>query len=80
MDQQMEDKIRQIVADEMGCEIEDIRPTTSFDDINADSLDRIEIIMGLEEGFGIEFTDEECEKIVGVPSAIEMINSKKEEG
>ena len=68
------DKVRQIVADQLGVDVDEVTPEASFvDDLGADSLDTVELVMALEEEFGIEIPDEEAEKILTVADAIKYI-------
>ena len=68
------DKLQGIVAEQLGVEPEKIVPDAEFvADLNADSLDLVELIMSLEEEFGIEISDEEAERIVKVSDAMEFI-------
>ena len=70
----VEDKVKQIIVDQLGVEAGDVTPASSFvDDLGADSLDRVELIMALEETFGIEIPDEDAEKIVTVQNAVDYI-------
>ena len=70
----IEDKVKQIIVDQLGLEAGDVIATSSFvDDLGADSLDRVELIMALEETFGIEIPDEDAEKIVTVQNAVDYI-------
>ena len=70
----VEEKVRQIIVDQLGVEATDVTPAASFvDDLGADSLDRVELVMALEETFDIEIPDEEAEKIVTVQNAIDYI-------
>ncbi len=70
----VEDKVKQIIVDQLGVEIADVSPESAFvDDLGADSLDRVELIMALEETFGIEIPDEQAEKIATVQDAIDYI-------
>ncbi len=70
----VEDKVKQIIVDQLGVEIADVTPASSFvDDLGADSLDRVELIMALEEMFGIEIPDDQAEKIATVQDAIDYI-------
>jgi acyl carrier protein len=67
-------KIREIVAEQLGVDVEEITPKASFvDDLGADSLDTVELVMALEEEFGIEIPDEDAEKIATVADAIKYI-------
>ena len=68
------DKIRQIVADQLGVDVDEVTPEASFaDDLGADSLDTVELVMALEEEFGLEIPDEDAEKISTVGDAIKYI-------
>jgi len=70
------EKLQQIIADVLSVDLDEIKPETTFkDDLGADSLDVFQIIMGLEEEFGIEIPTEEAEKIVTVGDAVEAIKS-----
>lgn len=73
------DKIKGIVAEQLGVEEEDIKEETSFDDLNADSLDIVELIMALEEEFDLEIPDEDAEKLTSVGAAVEYVKSKQKE-
>ena len=68
-------RVKKIIVEQLGVEDEEVVPTASFvEDLNADSLDLVELIMSLEEEFGMEISDEEAEKIVSVSDAVEYIN------
>ncbi|HHT09841.1 MAG: acyl carrier protein [Atribacterota bacterium] len=70
-------KVKEIIVDQLGIEEEDVAPDASFiDDLGADSLDIVELIMAFEEEFDIEIPDEDAEKITSVQEAIEYIESK----
>lgn len=70
----VEEKVRQIIVDQLGVEPDDVTPAASFvDDLGADSLDRVELIMALEETFGVEIPDEDAEKISTVKDAVDYI-------
>ena len=70
-------KVKEIVVDQLGADEEDVTPDASFiDDLGADSLDIVELIMAFEEEFDIEIPDEDAEKITTVGEAIEYIESK----
>jgi len=70
----VEDKVKQIIVDQLGVEPADVAPAASFvDDLGADSLDRVELIMALEETFGMEIPDEDAEKIFTVQDAVDYI-------
>lgn len=71
------DKVKSIVAEQLGVKIEEVTPTASFiDDLGADSLDTVELVMALEEEFSIEIPDEDAEKITTVGDAIKYIEEK----
>jgi len=73
------DKVKQIIVDQLSVEEGEVTPTASFvDDLGADSLDRVELIMALEEAFDLEIPDDQAEKIKTVQDAVDYIekNSK----
>lgn len=68
------DKVRSIVTDQLGVEGEQVKPEANFtDDLGADSLDIVELVMAFEEEFGIEIPDEAAEKIATVQDSINYI-------
>lgn len=70
------EKLKEILVDVLGTKEEDIKTESKFvDDLGADSLDLVELIMSLEDKFGIEISDEEAEKILTVKDALDYINS-----
>ncbi len=70
------DKVKEVIMDKLGVEESKITPEASFvDDLGADSLDTVELIMQLEEEFGIEIPDEEAEQLTTVAKAVEYIDS-----
>jgi|TARA_B110000914_G_C15456740_1_gene443765 acyl carrier protein len=72
------DKVKEVVIDKLGVEEDKIISSASFvDDLGADSLDTVELIMQLEEEFGIEIPDEDAEKITTVQAAVDYIDSPK---
>ena len=72
----LEEKVKQIIVEQLGVDESEVTPTASFvDDLGADSLDTVELVMALEEGFGIEIPDEDAEKIQTVHDAIGYIQS-----
>jgi acyl carrier protein len=74
----VEEKVREIISKQLGVSPAEIQAETSFvEDLGADSLDTVELVMAFEETFGIEIPDEDAEKIVKVKDAIEYINKKK---
>lgn len=71
----IEDRVKKIVAEQLGVKEEEVRSEASFvDDLGADSLDTVELVMALEEEFETEIPDEEAEKITTVQLAISYIN------
>jgi len=72
-----EEKVKGIIAEQLGVKVEEVKPESSFvDDLGADSLDTVELVMALEEEFGIEIPDEDAEKLNSVGDAINYIESK----
>ncbi len=70
----VEERVKQIIVEQLGVEPSEVTPAASFvDDLGADSLDRVELIMALEETFGVEIPDDEAEKIATVQDAIDYI-------
>ena len=70
------DRVKKIIVDQLGVEEETVTPEASFvDDLGADSLDTVELVMALEEEFGVEIPDEDAEKITRVKEAIEYIEN-----
>ena len=73
----VQDKITEIIVEQLGVKPEEVIPEASFvDDLGADSLDTVELVMALEEEFGIEIPDEDAEKIQTVGDAIKYIEEK----
>lgn len=73
----VQDKITEIIVEQLGVKPEEVVPEASFvDDLGADSLDTVELVMALEEEFGIEIPDEDAEKIQSVGDAIRYIEEK----
>jgi acyl carrier protein len=73
-----EEKIRKIICEQLEVNEKDVVPEASFvDDLGADSLDQVELIMAMEEEFDISISDEEAEKIVTVRDAIEYIEKNQ---
>jgi acyl carrier protein len=72
----IEERVKKIVVDRLGVKEEDVKPNSSFvDDLGADSLDTVELVMALEEEFECEIPDEEAEKITSVQQAIDYIKA-----
>ncbi len=68
------DKVKSIIAEQLGVESEEVKPGSSFtDDLGADSLDIVELVMAFEEEFDIEIPDEDAEKIAKVEDAVNYI-------
>ena len=75
----VEDKVKKIIAEKLSVDIAEVVPEASFvDDLGADSLDTVELVMALEEEFGIEIPDEDAEKITRVKEAVEYIEKHME--
>ena len=73
----IQDKITEIIVEQLGVKPEEVNAEASFvDDLGADSLDTVELVMALEEEFGIEIPDEDAEKIQTVGDAIKYIEEK----
>ena len=71
------DRVKKIIVDQLGVEEDLVTPEASFvDDLGADSLDTVELVMALEEEFGVEIPDEDAEKIATVGNAIDYIKAK----
>ncbi len=74
---EMESKIKQIIAEKLGVSEDKITPQASFvDDLGADSLDQVELIMAFEDAFDVEIPDEDAEKMRSVKDATEYLQSK----
>jgi len=77
----LEEKVKEIISKQLGISSAEIKTEASFvDDLGADSLDTVELVMAFEEEFGIEIPDEDAEKIAKVKDAIEYINKKSSQG
>ncbi|HEV2388577.1 MAG TPA: acyl carrier protein [Candidatus Acidoferrales bacterium] len=71
----VEERVKQIIVEQLGVDEAEVTPTASFvDDLGADSLDTVELVMAFEEEFGIEIPDEDAEKIATVQDAIGYID------
>jgi acyl carrier protein len=74
----VDEKVKEIIAKQLGVNAAEVVPEASFvEDLGADSLDTVELVMAFEEAFGIEIPDEDAEKIAKVKDAIEYITKKK---
>ena len=72
----VEDRVNQIIVEQLGVDEAEVTPNASFvDDLGADSLDTVELVMAFEEAFEIEIPDEDAEKIRTVQNAIDYINA-----
>ena len=72
----IEERVKKVVEDQLSVNQDQITPEASFiDDLGADSLDTVELVMALEEEFGVEIPDEEAEKITKVGEAIDYISA-----
>ncbi|MEQ8756431.1 MAG: acyl carrier protein [Coleofasciculus sp. G1-WW12-02] len=79
MNQEIFDRVKKIVAEQLEVEPGDVTPQANFaNDLNADSLDVVELVMALEEEFDIEIPDEAAENIATVQAAVDYISSKSE--
>ena len=71
------DKVKQIIVEQLGVEESEVTPTASFvDDLGADSLDTVELVMAFEEAFDIEIPDEDAEKLKTVKDAYDYLEKK----
>jgi acyl carrier protein len=77
MAENAEERLRKIIAEQLGVSEEEVVPEASFiDDLNADSLEMVDLIISLEEEFGIQVSDEDAEKIKTVKDAIDYLNDR----
>ncbi len=75
----IEERVKKIIIEQLGVKEEDVKNAASFvDDLGADSLDAVELVMALEEEFDTEIPDEEAEKITTVQAAIDYITANQE--
>ena len=73
----VDERVRKIIGEQLGVEEDEVTPEASFvEDLGADSLDTVELVMALEEEFGIEIPDEDAEKILTVGKALDYIKEK----
>jgi acyl carrier protein len=71
------EKVKSIIAEQLGVKKEEVKDASSFiDDLGADSLDTVELVMALEEEFGVEISDEDAEKMRTVGDAVKYIEEK----
>ncbi len=74
-DNNLEPRLKKMIAEQLGVDEAQVVPSASFtDDLNADSLDLVELIMSIEEEFGVEIPDEDAEKIATVGDALAYLN------
>jgi len=74
----IEERVKEIIADQLGVSVDQIKPESKFvDDLGADSLDVVELIMAFEEEFGVEIPDEDAEKISTVQDVLDYIAKKQ---
>lgn len=70
----MEDKVKEIIAKQLGVDIAQVKPEASFvEDLGADSLDTVELVMAFEEAFGVEISDENAAKMAKVQDVIDYL-------
>ncbi len=76
MSESIEERVKRVVVEQLGVKEEDITNEASFiDDLGADSLDTVELVMALEEEFGTEIPDDEAEKITNIAMAVSYIQA-----
>lgn len=76
MDLDVKEKVKSIIADQLEVDIEKLTMETTFEEIDADSLDIVELVMALEEEFDLEISDEEIENIKSVGDVVKYIESR----
>jgi acyl carrier protein len=77
-DKSIEERVKEIIVDQLGVSADQVTPEAKFiEDLGADSLDTVELVMALEEEFDIEVPDDEAEKLLAVNDVIAFITSKK---
>ena len=75
----VDERVKAIIVEQLGVDAEEVKPEASFvEDLGADSLDTVELIMAFEEEFEIEISDEDAEKIRRVKDAIEYVNKAQD--
>lgn len=74
------EKVKQIIADSLGVDLAEATPEARFDDLGADSLDVVELVMTFEETFSLEITDDEVEAVTTVADAIALLERKGAKG
>lgn len=74
----LEDKVKEIIVDQLGVDADEVTPEASFiDDLGADSLDTVELVMAFEEEFGVEIPDDAAETILTVGDAVKFLEKAK---
>ena len=77
----VEEKVKEIIVEQLGVDEAEVTPTASFtDDLGADSLDIVELVMAFEEAFEVEIPDEDAEKIKTVKDAVDYVNAHAKGG
>ena len=77
MSTEIPDKVKEVIVEQLGVDPEKVKPEASFiDDLGADSLDIVELVMAMEESFEIEIPDEDAEKLKTVQDVADYLNSK----
>ena len=77
MSNKIEDRVKDIIAENLGVDQEKVIPEASFvEDLGADSLDTVELVMALEEAFDTEIPDEDAQKLLTVKDAIDYVNAR----
>jgi acyl carrier protein len=75
---EIQEKVKKIIAEKLSVDISEVKPEASFvDDLGADSLDLVELIMSMEEEFGVDISDEDAEKILTVKDAMDYVAKKQ---
>jgi acyl carrier protein len=73
----VEERVKSIIVEQLGVDADEVTPDASFvEDLGADSLDQVELIMAFEEEFGVEISDDEAEKIRRVKDAVDYIDKR----
>ncbi len=74
----VEEKVKEIISKQLGVDQSEVTPEASFvEDLGADSLDTVELVMAFEEAFGVEIPDEDAERITKVKDAVDYIKNKQ---
>ncbi len=76
----VEEKVRDVISNQLGVSLNEVVPEASFvDDLGADSLDLVELVMAMEEQFGVEIADEDAEKLRTVQDVIDYVKNTQKE-